>query len=143
MKKILLSLTFIAVSAMTMAQSVATQSAPANSGNFFVTKKSDKGQERILVGCTLSTAPFTTSLDMYLVAWEPLMLSVKVMNDNSEMVMNWAPSQLNRQYNQHFDISNLIAGTYHMEIYGPDNKKVYTINFDKLDSSNSIGASSR
>lgn len=130
MKQILLSLTFISVSIMTLAQS-ARQAPPPNTGNFYVTTTTAKGQERINVGYTLLGAPFTTTVNMHLVVWEPMMLTAKIMNDNSEMVMNWAPSKIDKQYAQQFDISNFRTGKYHIEIYGPDGKKVYTIDFEK------------
>ena len=143
MKKILLSLTFISVSIFALAQT-ARQSGPPDAGSFYVTKSTDKGLERISVTYSLSTAPFVNTLNMYLSIWEPMMLSAQIMNDNSEMVLNWMPSQKSKQYNERFDISNLRTGKYHIELYGPEGNKVYTIDFEKQAASpNPTSSSSR
>ena len=60
-----------------------------------------------------------------------MMLSVKVLNANSEMVMNWMPPQPASRYDHQFDISNLQAGSYKVEVYGPEGKVVKIVTFEK------------
>jgi hypothetical protein len=130
MKKILLGLTFICVSIMANAQS-AGQSTPTGTGSFDVIRNTSKGEEHINVNYALFPAPFVNILNINFNTPDPMMLSIKLLNSNSELVMNWMPSQAASRYDHSFDISNLSAGTYKMEIYGPEAKLVKTVTFEK------------
>jgi len=136
MKKILLGLTYICVSLSAIAQS-ARQTSPQNAGSFDIIKNTAKGEEHINVNYVLQPAPFINYLNLHLDTPEPTMMTVKILNVNSEMVMNWMPAQKSTHYDNGFDISNLSAGTYRMEIYGPEGKVIKTVNFEKQSNTNS------
>lgn len=141
MKKILLSLSFVVYGAMAIAQSV-NQTHPANTGNFNVIQNTSKGEEHINVNYSFSPVTLMNELNLQLSTPDPMILSAKVLNSNSETVLNWTPSKSNI-YNQKFDISNLPAGNYHIEIYGPDSKKVKDILFTKQANTTSTSATTR
>ncbi len=131
MKKITLSLVFCTICTLNYAQTARRQSEMPYSGSFYVVANTAKGQEQINVNYSLSTPPFVNSVNMQMNTPDPMMMMVKILNLNSETVMNWMPSQKSNRYGHSFDISNLSAGTYKMEIYGPDSKIAKTINFQK------------
>lgn len=133
MKKILLSLMFYASGIMAIAQT-ANQSQQANSGHFEVIQNTSKGEEHFNVNYFLSPATFVNELNMQLSTPDPIILSAKVLNSNSETVFNWTPAKSNL-YNLKFDISTLSTGSYRIEVYGPDGKKVKDIPFTKQASS--------
>ena len=106
-------------------------SAPKYSGNFFVTQNTSKGVQKFSVGYSLTPATLTTQLNLYAQAWEETMLGFKIRNSHNDVVIAWKPEKNTRLFIHEFDISNLAAGSYKLEMYGDGNKLVNTVSFQK------------
>ena len=135
MKKIVL-LFIIAVICFFDSTYAQKQSVPPNTGSFYVSQTTSLGKEQINVNYVLQSAPFINSVKLLLNTPNVMMMSVKMYNDAGAQVMSWMPEQANSSYEHEFDISNLKAAKYRMDIYSADNKKLHSISFVKQSSAN-------
>jgi hypothetical protein len=135
MKRFLLIVSLINFSILTNAQNLQQSGAP-NTGRFFVTITTAKGQEQMNVNYTLMPGIFTTEVTLNMDCWDRLLLSAKIFNSRNEAVSGWMPPRAEKMYSHQFDISNLTPGVYSIVIYGPTGKEVHTLNFEKHASTN-------
>lgn len=140
MKKLLLVLalsTLFANAVSAQARQSATDPTHV-AGHFDVIKMTSKGEEHINVNYALFPAPFYDIVKMNLNTPDPMAMSIKIVNMEGQTKLSWKPEQISYRYDQQFDIHNLSAGLYHMDIFDADNNKIYSVPFTKAAAANTL-----
>jgi len=99
------------------------QSKDPNSGNFEVLRNSEKGMMHINVNYSVALANPST-LRLYMNTPIAMIFAIKITDAHGNAVINWLAEQADRTCDKSFDITNLKAGKYNLNIYNPDNKKI-------------------
>lgn len=133
MKKIFLLLAFAGISYNTIAQTALQSENDPNRywGHFDVIKMTSKGEEHINVNYNLTPKPVGNTMNVNLNTPDPMALSLKIADASGRTKLTWKPEQAAATYNKQFNLSNLAAGMYVVNIYDAENNKVYSIPFNK------------
>lgn len=135
MKKLFFALALICAGATVYAQSSLQHNDP-NAGHFDIVKTTTKGVERINVNYSITAPPIYNTLRLNLNTPDPMAMSAKIVNTGGHTVLTWKPEQANYTYGVDLDIAALKAGKYTIDVYGPDNSKVFSIPFEKSTGAN-------
>lgn len=138
MKKMFMILAMASVSHMAIAQTaLQSETDPGRYwGHFDVIKMTSKGEEHINVNYNLSPKPIGNTLNVNLNTPNPMGLSLKIADAGGHTKYTWKPEQAAANYNKQFDISDLAAGVYVLNIYDAGNSKVYSVPFTKQAAAN-------
>ena len=136
MKKILLVYSLLAAAFLnTLVAQTSRQVQPSNTGSFYVNNKSGNVTEKINVNYVISQGPIINQLSIMMNTPNAMLLSCRIVDGSGKTYMGWMPEKSNT-YSHEFDITNLSPGKYVLQIYGEDNSKVYSINFEKSAAAN-------
>jgi len=82
----------------------------------------------------LAGKPFKNQINIGLAVTNPISSNIpltgKIVNASGSILKTWSGS-VGRNYSSVIDISTLLVGVYHLDIYDNANNKVCTISFDK------------
>ena len=135
MKKLILLFSLISFSISSSQAQTSRQVQPSNTGSFYVNNKSGNVTEKINVNYVISQGPIINQLSIMMNTPNAMLLSCRIVDGSGKTYMGWMPEKSNT-YSHDFDITNLRPGKYVLQIYGEDNNKVYSINFEKSAAAN-------
>ncbi len=104
------------------------------SGHYEIEKvnKAKGVTEHINVNYALSAAPFRQVMNIVLNTANPTMFHADITDANGAKVMHWQPAAKSHLYNETLNFSQLVPGTYKLDIYSELNEAIpYSITFQK------------